>query len=164
MFSIEVARPGSPAADSIVTAYFLDIATRWHGRPATPEEVDRALRDEPYDDLRDDTGRFLIATEGGEAIACAGVRFGEGGTAELTKVYTLPRHRGKGAGAQLLRAVELVCREQAISTLRLETRAELHEACALYEGRGFVRVDAFNDGPYSDRWYSKDLSSTADPR
>ncbi|MCD2442822.1 GNAT family N-acetyltransferase [Agromyces sp. SYSU K20354] len=158
MFTIEVTRPGSPTADSIVCAYMTDVASRWHGRPATPDEVEQALRDEPYDDLREDTGVFLVATEGGCAIACAGARFMDG-AAELTKVFTLPSHRGRGAGSQLLQAVEQACRDRAIITLRLDTRAELREACALYERLGFVRVEAFNDEPYSDRWYSKALDT-----
>ncbi|MFG6401023.1 GNAT family N-acetyltransferase [Microbacterium sp. P04] len=156
MFTIETARPGSAIADSLVSAYLTDVASRWHGRAATPGEVAAALRDEPYDDLNGDTGVFFIATSGGRAIACAGARFVHG-VAELTKVFTLPSHRGKGAGGELLRAVEQACRDRGISTLRLDTRAQLKEACALYERLGFARVEAFNDGPYSDRWYSKSL-------
>ena len=54
-------------------------------------------------------------------------------------------------------AVEQACRERAVGTLRLDTRAALEEACAMYERNGFERVDAFSDEPYSDRWYSKTL-------
>lgn len=60
--------------------------------------------------------------------------------------------------SRLLRAVEQACRERVVSTLRLDTRAALSEACAMYERNGFERVDAFNDEPYSDRWYSKTLA------
>lgn len=103
MFTIETASPGSAAADSIVRAYLLDVASRWHGRPATPEDVDQALSDEPYGDLRDDTGAFLVAVKDEKAVACAGVRFIDG-AAELTKVFTLPGHRERGAGSQLIKA------------------------------------------------------------
>ncbi len=120
--------------------------------------MEQALQDEPYDEMRDDTGVFLVATEGGCVIACAGARFIDD-AAELTKVFTLPSHRGKGAGSQLLRAVEQACRDRGIVTLRMDTRAELREACALYERLGFTRVEAFNDEPYSDRWYSKPLDA-----
>jgi hypothetical protein len=30
----------------------------------------------------------------------------------------------------------------------------------MYERNGFERVHAFNDEPYSDRWYSKTLASS----
>ena len=42
MFTIEVADPGSPEADAMVKAYFADIASRWHGRPVTDDEVRQA--------------------------------------------------------------------------------------------------------------------------
>jgi GNAT superfamily N-acetyltransferase len=158
MFTIQTSRPGSTCAESIVRAYLTDVASRWYGRTATPDEVDAAMRDEPYGDLQGDTGAFFIAMEGGEAIACAGARF-IGGVAELTKVFTLPHHRGRGAGSHLLKAVDQACRERGIGTLRLDTRAELAEACALYERSGFVRVEAFNKEPYSDRWYAKNLTA-----
>lgn len=158
MFTIEIRPPGSNPAETIVRAYLTDVASRWYGREATPDEVETALRDEPYSDLQGDTGVFFVALEGDEPIACAGVRFGEG-VAELTKVFTLPRYRGNGAGSQLLHAVDQACREREMHTLRLDTRAELGEACALYERSGFSRVDAFNDAPYSDRWYAKRLAT-----
>jgi GNAT superfamily N-acetyltransferase len=155
---IEITRPGSAMAESIVRAYTTDVASRWHGRPATSHELDRALTDEPYDDLQENTGVFLVAVENGRPIACAGARFLDG-VAEITKVFTLPNHRGRGAGSQLLRFLEESCRERGAKILRLDTRAELTEACALYERLGFTRVAAFNDEPYSDRWYAKDLSA-----
>lgn len=128
--SIEITRPDSTAAKSIVRAYMADVASRWYGRAATPDEIDRALTDEPFDDLQGDTGILLVATENGQPIACAGARFTKG-VAELTKVFTLPDHRNKGAGSRLLRALEEVSQERGARILRLDTRAELVEACAL---------------------------------
>lgn len=159
MLTIAAAAPGSPAADSIVRAYMTDVASGWHGRPATEDEVGQALRDEPYDDLRGTTGLLVVAFAGAdpEPVACAGVRFLDP-AAELTKVFTLPAWRGRGIGAALLDAVEHACRMRGVRTLRLDTRAELAEACALYERRGFRRVEPFNDEPYSDRWYRKLLA------
>jgi GNAT superfamily N-acetyltransferase len=156
MFTIVATPPGAVQAGGVVRAYMLDVASRWYGRAATPEEVDRALRDEPYDDLEGSTGVLLVTMEDDQAIGCAGVRF-NGTSAELTKVFALPSHRGRGAASQLLDAAEEACRDRGISTLRLDTRAALQEACALYERSGFIRVEAFNDDPYSDRWYSKAL-------
>lgn len=153
----ETERPGAARADAIVRAYLTEVASRWYGRAATSAEIDQARAEEPYDDLQGDTGAFVVVSDGGAAVACAGVRF-VGGIGELTKVFTLPEHRGRGIGSALLRHVEGVCRERGIASLRLDTRAELVEACALYERLGFVRVAPFNDDPYSDRWYAKRLS------
>jgi RimJ/RimL family protein N-acetyltransferase len=156
VFTIEIAHPGSAAADLIVREYMTDVASRYHGRPAIAGEVDEALRNEPYDDLSGVTGVFLLALEEGTPVACAGARFAVD-VAELTKVFTLPGYRGRGAGTQLLRVVETTCRDRGIETLRLDTRSDLVEACALYEHLGFEQVEPFNAEPYSDRWYAKRL-------
>ncbi|MBF4585471.1 GNAT family N-acetyltransferase [Curtobacterium sp. VKM Ac-2887] len=153
----ETERPGAGRADAIVRDYLTEVASRWFGRAATPAEVDRAMLDEPFDDLQGDSGLFVVASDGGAVVACAGVRF-VGVVGELTKVFTLPDCRGRGVGSALLRHVAEVSRARGITSLRLDTRAELAEACALYERLGFVQVAPFNDDPYSDRWYAKPLS------
>lgn len=156
MLSIEIASPGTPAADEIVRAYMFEVASRFYGRPASTEEVDQALADEPCDDLRGDTGTFLVARLGGQPVGCAGARFLDG-VAELTKVFALPSHRGTGVATRLLSRLEEICRDRGIRAVRLDTRSDLAEACALYERLGVTRVPAFNDEPYSDRWYAKAL-------
>lgn len=153
----ETERPGAGRADAIVRDYLTEVASRWFGRAATPAEVDRAMLDEPFDDLQGDSGLFVVASDGEAVVACAGVRF-VGAVGELTKVFTLPERRGRGVGSALLRHVAEVSRARGITSLRLDTRAELAEACALYERLGFVQVAPFNDDPYSDRWYAKPLS------
>lgn len=160
VITIEAVAPDSPMAAQLVHRYMSDVASRWYGRPATDGELEQALRDEPYDDLQGVTGLLLIAQEDARLLGCAGVRFLDN-AAELTKVFTMPQHRGRGVGSQLLLAIERACRERAIRTLRLDTRAALSEACAMYERNGFERVDAFCDEPYSDRWYSKTLAAIA---
>ncbi|MCJ1712690.1 GNAT family N-acetyltransferase [Curtobacterium sp. VKM Ac-2922] len=157
MHTIETVAPDSPVAAEVVRAYLADVASRWHGRTATDAEVEQALRDEPSDDLRAPSGTLFVAVEDGYPVGCTGVRF-LGDVAELTKVFTLPTHRGRGIGAQLLRAAEDACRARGVGTLRLDTRAALTEACAMYERHGFERVAAFNEDPYSDRWYSKPIT------
>lgn len=152
----ETERPGAGRADAIVRDYLTEVASRWFGRAATPAEVDRAMLDEPFDDLQGDSGLFVVASDGEAVVACAGVRF-VGAVGELTKVFTLPERRGRGVGSALLRHVAEVSRARGITSLRLDTRAELAEACALYERLGFVQVAPFNDDPYSDRWYAKAL-------
>ena len=73
---------------------------------------------------------FFAAMEDGRVVGCAGVRYVDG-LGELTKVFTMPGHRGRGVESRLLRAVEQTCNERGVDTLRLDTRAELREACAL---------------------------------
>jgi GNAT superfamily N-acetyltransferase len=154
VFTIEARTPQAPNAQVIIRSYMFELASRHYGRPATPAEVDQALHDEPYDDLTGATGVLLVAMHDGEPIACAGARF-VGAIAELTKVFTLPEYRGQGWGKRLLRQIEDVCRARGIHTVRLDTRRDLVEAHALYEGLGFARVQAFNDDPYAEVWYAK---------
>jgi GNAT superfamily N-acetyltransferase len=159
MPAIVIAQPGTTAADAIVRDYLTDVASRFYGRPATRVEVDQALRDEPYGDLTAPTGVFLLAFEADELVACAGARF-VGDVAELTKIFTRPAWRGHGLGSRLVGALEEAAREHGACTVRLDTRGELAEACALYERLGYARVTAFNADPYSDRWYAKSLGVT----
>ncbi len=160
MLTIETVLPGAPAAVRILRRYTTEVASRWYGRPATDEEVDQALRDEPSDDLTGATGVLLVALDDGEPVACAGARL-RGDVAELTKVFTLSESRGRGIGGRVVRAVERACLERGVGTVQLDTRGELAEACALYERLGYRRVDPFNDEPYSDRWYRKSLSGAS---
>jgi len=156
VFTIEALSPEAPNAHAIIRSYMFELASRYYGRPATPDEVEQALRDEPYDDLTGSTGVLLIAMQDGEPIACAGARF-DGAVAELTKVFTLPEYRGQGLGKRLLRRIEDVCRARGVDVVRLDTRSDLVEAHALYEGLGFARVEAFNSDAYAEVWYAKSL-------
>lgn len=159
MVTIEVGFPGTAEADGIVRTYLTDVVSRYHGRPATDGERDTALADEPYDNLQGDTGILLLARDGDAVVACAGARFVDD-DAELTKVFTMPAARGQGIGRRLILALEEVARDRGARALRLDTRSDLVEACAMYEGLGFRSVEAFDAEPYADRWYRKDLNPT----
>ncbi|WP_413601019.1 GNAT family N-acetyltransferase [Curtobacterium sp. Curtsp57] len=158
MITIETVAPTAALAADIVREYMADVAARWYQRTATDDELSQALEDEPYGDLQGPTGVLLVAVESGQPVGCAGIRF-LGSVAELTKVFTVPSHRGQGIGSQLLSAAEQVCQQRSMGTVRLDTRGALAEACAMYERNGYERVAPFNDEPYSDRWYSKTVSA-----
>lgn len=153
---IEQVEPSSAPAQQILAIYFHDIVERYHGRPVSESDVAQAVADEPADDLRGESGALLLCTDGGATIGCAGVRY-LGEVAELTKVFTLPDHRGRGIATRLIARIEELCHERGVRTLRLDTRSDLSEACALYERLGFERVTPFNESPYSDRWYANAL-------
>ncbi|WP_369805062.1 GNAT family N-acetyltransferase [Pseudonocardia sp. MH-G8] len=103
---IEPAAPDSPAAEAILRAYTADIAGRYHGRPATQEEIDAALRAAPSDDLAPPKGIFLVARTGGRIIGCAGLRVLQGDVGEVKRVFVIPAARGRGIGTGLLRELE----------------------------------------------------------
>ncbi len=45
-----------------------------------------------------------------------------------------------------------------LTSLQLDTRRDLVESQRLYESLGFRGTAPYSGGPFSDRWYRKDLS------
>lgn len=143
----------SPPAAAVIRTYLSDIIARYYGRPATPAEVDQAISDDPTDDLV----RFFIAYRGGAARGCAGFRMANPKTAELKRMFVDPVVRGTGGGAVLLEAVERAAVSLGATAIRLDTRADLVEARALYARHGYREVAPFNDDRYADHWFEKQL-------
>lgn len=149
----------SPEATALLWTYEAEMIGRYVGRPATDAEVDRELAEDPNDGLAPPTGTFLVLRDDGSPVGCVGVRFAVDGpaTAELKRLFVVPGQRGTGAGRRLVAAAEDAASASGARTLRLDTRHDLVEACALYEACGFAEVPAFNAGPYAQRWYAKEL-------
>jgi len=147
----------SPIDHSVLRDYIDDIASRYYGRPATPAEIDRALTDEPADDLQPPTGAFLLATDGGKVAGCVGVKLLDTDTAELTKLYVYPAARGQRGGRQLLRAAEHVARGLGAEVMRLNTRSDLVEARSLYARYGYTEIEPYTIGSYVDHSFEKRL-------
>jgi hypothetical protein len=55
--------------------------------------------------------------------------------------------------------VATAAEEHGLHTVRLDTRDDLVEARRLYARLGYREVDAFNDGPYAEHWFRKDLTA-----
>lgn len=81
-------------------------------------------------------------------------------TAEPTRVFVRPEHRGTGGGL-LLAAVENAARAFGIRTLRLDTRNDLVEARGLYAKHGYREVSAFHRRQYAEHWFAKELPVAA---
>ena len=112
----------------MLTAYFRDIVGRYHGRPATADEVAAAMAAEPSDDLSPPGGLLFVAKQAGTVIGCAGLRLLPARVGEVTRVFVAPGARRRGVGALLMGAVEEAAREYALSKLRLDTGSHLPEA------------------------------------
>lgn len=136
--------------------YFEEMVRRYHRRPVMPGEVEAATADEPSDDLVAPTGVFLLAHHAGRAAGCAGLRL-RSGYAELTRVFICPAYRGRGGGAALLSAVEEQARAAGTDRIRLDTRADLVEARALYVRHGYVEIPAYSHDIYAEHWFEKVL-------
>jgi ribosomal protein S18 acetylase RimI-like enzyme len=57
----------------------------------------------------------------------------------------------------LLTAVEQHARAAGAQAIRLDTRADLVEARALYARHGYVEIPAYSHGPYAEHWFEKRL-------
>jgi GNAT superfamily N-acetyltransferase len=154
-------RPDARDAAILLREYMAEMVRRWHGRPERPEEVTWALAEMPSDDLAPPTGLLLLARGNGQLAGCAGLRW-RPRWAELTRVYVRPAHRGTGGGAALLAAAEAHSLAAGADRIRLDTRADLVEARALYARHGYVEIPAFNDGPYAQHWFEKLLPARVD--
>lgn len=65
--------------------------------------------------------------------------------------------RRHGLGALIVKRLEQHAVEQGRTRIRLDTRSDLTEAQALYAGLGYREVAPFNDSPYADHWFEKQL-------
>jgi GNAT superfamily N-acetyltransferase len=144
-----------PVTDPIAVAmqreYLTDIIDRYYGRPALESDVDDAMADDPVEHV----AAFLLASYDGELAGCAGVGVLEPGVAELKRLYVRKAFRGRGGGAALPAAVERQARAARLGTIRLDTRADLVEARALYARHGYTEIGAYNDSPYAEHWFEK---------
>ncbi|WP_338146384.1 GNAT family N-acetyltransferase [Streptomyces boncukensis] len=152
----------SAEAVATVRAYVDDIASRYYGRPATGEEIDTALAEEPDDELAPPRGVFLLARAEGDPArigGCSGAKLLAGGAAELKRVWVAPHARRQGLGARLVAAAEDAARALGAAAIRLDTRSDLVEARALYARRGYLDIERYNDSPYAQHWLEKSLTT-----
>ena len=95
--TISVASPDAEDARRVLRAYFADLVSRYHGRPAAGEEIDAALADEPSDDLTLPHGLFLLAHGEQGVLGCGGLRLLPAGLGEVTRLFVLPGAPRAGA-------------------------------------------------------------------
>lgn len=92
-----------------------------------------------------DTGaRFFMAFAGNKALGCVAL-IHQGGYAEVKRLFTRPRARGKGVGRALMVAMERAAQCDGLHCLRLETGPELSAAVALYTAMGYTLRGPFGD-------------------
>ncbi|MET9557730.1 GNAT family N-acetyltransferase [Streptomyces sp. NPDC006645] len=151
----------TPEATRLRRDYYDEVASRYWRRPATEAEIDEGLAEDPPDGLAAPTGEFVVGRYGGEPQSCGGVLLLDGPgspTAELTRVYVRPAARGTGGGRALLTALEAAARGLGATRIVLDTRLDLMEARGLYAACGYAEIPAYNEGPYSEIWFGKDLT------
>jgi len=88
---------------------------------------------------------FLVARDEGVAVGCGAVRFIDGTTAEIKRMYVSPAARGAGIGHRLLTDLESFAVDAGATRLVLETGERQLDALALYERFGFTVIPCFGE-------------------
>jgi GNAT superfamily N-acetyltransferase len=155
---VEIVETPVQEAEAVLREYYADIIGRYHGRPATQDEVEETLLDEPSDHLL-----IYVARDGDTVLGCIGLQLATPPFAEVKRVYVTPSARGRGVAQALMAAVESVALDHGCRMMRLDVRDDLVEARALYTKCGYAAVEPFNDDKYVGHWLAKDLSVVAQP-
>jgi DNA-binding MarR family transcriptional regulator/GNAT superfamily N-acetyltransferase len=149
---IECVDPADRNARWCVSEYFAELDRRFEGGfdPGASISADDGELVPPH-------GAFLLASIEGEPVACGALKGITADTASLKRMWVASSARGLGLGRTMLEALEQHARGLGFARLRLETNRALREAIALYTSSGYREVAAFNDDPYADHWFEKEI-------
>jgi len=145
--------PADPAAVEAVGHYFAELDHRF---PTGFDPGDAAHTDAVA--MGPDAGVFVVATSDGRPVACGGVQEVGATTGEIKRMWVDPDWRGAGLGSRMLRHLEAEAARLGHRRVCLDTNGTLLEAIAMYERAGYTRVERYNDNPYAQAWFAKDLS------
>jgi DNA-binding MarR family transcriptional regulator len=144
--------PRSVDARRAVTDYFAELDARFPSGfdPGDALDTDAVAFDAP-------DGAFVVARDGVEVVGCGGLQRVDATTAEIKRMWIDGGWRGLGLGQRLLAHLELLAREQGRTRVVLDTNGSLLEAIAMYERAGYHAIERYNDNPYAQHWFAKDL-------
>jgi GNAT superfamily N-acetyltransferase len=149
---VKMVDPAQPGAQYCLRQYFAELDRRFDTGydPATALPCDT-------DEMRPPAGVFLLVALNGEPVGCAALKLPTGGPAELKRMWVAPGVRGLGIGRRLLEEAERRAAESGRTAIRLDSNHSLTEAITLYGSAGYIPVAPFNDDPYADRWFEKQV-------
>jgi DNA-binding MarR family transcriptional regulator/GNAT superfamily N-acetyltransferase len=153
LVEIEVMDPAHRYAQYCLHAYYAELDRRFESGfdPAVSRLVG-------HDEVRAPSGLFLVATLRSEPIGCGALKFHGDEPAEIKRMWVAESARGLGVGRRLLADLEARACANGSGAVRLDTNRTLTEAIALYRSSGYREVGAFNDEPYAQHWFEKQLS------
>jgi DNA-binding MarR family transcriptional regulator/GNAT superfamily N-acetyltransferase len=109
-------------------------------------------------EVRPPAGQFFVAYLHLEPVGCGAVKHHPGAPAEIKRMWIAPRARGLGLGRRLLDTLEACARAGGARVAHIETSAVLSEALSLYRSTGWLEVPPFNDEPFADHWFMKEVA------
>ncbi|MFZ0665863.1 MAG: GNAT family N-acetyltransferase [Acidimicrobiales bacterium] len=146
------ADPEEPSARHCLSEYYKELDRRF------PDGFDpSAGTPVSADAMRPPAGLFLLAMLNDSPIGCGGLRFHEHATTEINRLWIDPRVRGLGFGRRLLTELERRAAAKGSDAVCLDTNGTLDEAIAMYKSAGYVEVERFNENPFAQHWFRKDL-------
>jgi DNA-binding MarR family transcriptional regulator/GNAT superfamily N-acetyltransferase len=153
LVELRVVDPDGPDAQRCLRAYVTELNRRAPERGFDPSKGSTANRHE----VLWPNGAFVVAYLRGEPIGCGAVKHHPGQVTDIKRMWIAESARGLGLGRGLLEHLEGLARKHGSREVRLETGDVLTEAIALYRSAGYVEVPPFNDEPFADRWFAKQL-------
>jgi GNAT superfamily N-acetyltransferase len=151
-----VSDPLSSDAQTALSSYFAELNDRF----PTGFDAGDARTADPVA-FQAPHGAFVIVCDGADAVGCGGLQRVDATTGEIKRMWIHADYRGRGLGRRLLHHLESVARQLGYAHVVLDTNATLTVAIAMYEGAGYESIERYNDNPYAQRWFGKDLSAGA---
>ncbi|QOZ53679.1 helix-turn-helix domain-containing GNAT family N-acetyltransferase [Bradyrhizobium sp. CCBAU 53338] len=144
--------PRSDEARHCLGEYYAELGRRFK------QGFDVSLsRDPDAKDMRRPRGSFIVAMSDTLPIGCVGLKGTDHGYAEIKRLWVAPAARGLGLGKRLMDVAEDAARSLGIALLRLDTNSALPEAGRLYRTTGWREIPRFNDDPYPDLFFEKQI-------
>jgi DNA-binding MarR family transcriptional regulator/GNAT superfamily N-acetyltransferase len=152
MVAVAPEDPRTPEAKYCLRAYATELGERLEGGydPALSRQVDAA-------DMLPPHGVLLVASLRGQPVGCGALWLHADESAEVKRMWVAPAARGLGVGRRLITELETHARGHGVRVLRLDTNHALAEAIALYRSSGYSEIPRFNDEPYADHFFEKQL-------
>jgi DNA-binding MarR family transcriptional regulator/N-acetylglutamate synthase-like GNAT family acetyltransferase len=144
--------PSDPVAVEAVGHYFAELDRRF------PSGFDPGEGAHDAEAMAPGAGVFLVATSDGHPVACGGVQRVTPGVGEVKRMWVDPDWRGAGLGSRMLRRLEAEAARLGHDRVVLDTNGTLLEAIAMYERAGYRHIERYNDNPYAQAWFEKELA------
>ncbi len=144
--------PTHPDARQCFRAYFDELGRR------SPTGFDPSVSSLAAPrELTPPAGCLLIAYLRGEPVGCGAVKHHPGEPSEIKRLWVSSSARGLGLGRRLLEELETLVIANGARAARLDTHGALVEALSLYRSAGYREIPRFNDEPFADHWFEKEL-------
>ena len=146
--------PRSDDATKAMRAYFDELDRRFAGGfdPGDTIVADAHQLEPP-------SGVFVVGRLAGATVACGGVQTIGDGIGEIKRMWVSPDVRGQRIGPRLLAELEDHARRLGHRVVRLDTNSTLVEAVAMYRRADYVEIGRYNDNPYPDHFFEKELDT-----